>query len=191
MYADTSLERELKSRTEVSLGFLPVKGDEGIHEWEWKCRTLDGNREEMVLVLVVSEDAISLCWAMAFDVLLYLWWCNRVLFFSCQLRLENMLLSQFCAHSGGSWRAAFPCYVWLGSFPSYKKKFGHGNRAVLGFAADSIEHFLMERLSFPSTSTWCVLPSFDSNEHEPQKGSTKQATFLKLLSVYCEDTVWD
>lgn len=61
MYADTSLERESKSRTEVSLGFWPVKGDEGIHEWEWKCRTLDGNHEEMVLVPVVSEDAISLC----------------------------------------------------------------------------------------------------------------------------------
>lgn len=48
----------MKSRTEVSLAFLHVKGDEGVQEWECKCRTLDGNDEELVLVLVVSEDTI-------------------------------------------------------------------------------------------------------------------------------------
>lgn len=51
----------MKSVTEVNLGFLQVKGDGGVEDWECKCRTLDGNDKELVLVLVVSEDTISLC----------------------------------------------------------------------------------------------------------------------------------
>lgn len=45
----------------MDLGFLQVIGGEGVWEWEWKCRTLDGNDDEIILVLAVSEDTTVSC----------------------------------------------------------------------------------------------------------------------------------
>lgn len=75
--------------------------------------------------------------------------CNCVCFFSCQLRIEHMALSSsVLSYPVESWRAAFSCSVWIFSLSFCKMEFWHDNRVMPGFAADSIEHFLVKGISF-------------------------------------------
>lgn len=69
----------------------------------------------------------------------------------------------------------------MGLFVSYKRKFWRDNRAVLGFAADSIEHLLVEGISFPSSPTRHVLLRYDRNGYEKQQTTSNISEIAQCL----------